>query len=378
MDFSIPEDVVSVRDLAGQILSENIDDGALRSFDRHEIRWHERAWSLLAEAGLLGVALPESCGGSGLGFLALCAVLEEQGRHVAALPLLSGVVLGALPLARFGNDAQKAAWLPRLVEGKALLSAALARSPLDPLPQALPRQAVDGASIRLDGELGPVPWGHEADGVLVAARAGDGSVDVYLVERGAAGLSAEVARGTDHEPFATLRLAGVQVDASARIGAPGAGADILAWVAGRAGTAIGFRQLGVLEEALKRTAAHTVERRQFGKPIAGFQAVAHRAADAYIDLEALRAALWQAAWRLDQELPAGNAVATAAWWASEAGHRVGHACQHLHGGTGADLDYPIHRYYLWAQQNRLCLGGSARILGDLGAQLSTQQIEIGL
>jgi alkylation response protein AidB-like acyl-CoA dehydrogenase len=136
--------------------------------------------------------------------------------------------------------------------------------------------------------------------------------------------------------------------------------------------------LGVLADAVRRTAQHTVERKQFGKPLAGFQAVAHRAADCYIDIEALRSTLWQAAWRLDQNLPSGNAVASAAWWTSEAGHRVSHACQHLHGGTGADVDYPIHRYYLWAQQVRLCLGGSERILAGFGRQLAGQSIEVGL
>ena len=153
---------------------------------------------------------------------------------------------------------------------------------------------------------------------------------------------------------------------------------IAEWIGTRAATALGFIQLGVLSDALRRTAAHTVERKQFGKPVAGFQAVAHRAADAYIDVEALRSTAWQAAWRMSESLPAEAAVASVAWWACEAGHRVGHACQHLHGGAGADLDAPIHRYFLWARQVELCLGGSNRILARFGASLSNQTIEIGL
>jgi alkylation response protein AidB-like acyl-CoA dehydrogenase len=378
MEFSIPEEITSVRELAAQILSEQLDDAALRRFDREEIRWHEGVWRLLAEAGLLGVALPDSFGGSGLGFSALCAVLEEQGRHVAALPLLASTVLGAMPLLRFATPAQQSAWLPRVVDGSAVLSGALSLAPLEAEPQALPALQEDGNAYLIDGELDPVPWGLEADALLVPARAADGSVSVFLVERGTAGVSGEANRGTDHEHFATLHFSGVRVSAAERIGADGEGMSILGWTGARAATGLGFVQLGVVSEALRRTAQHTIERRQFGKPLAGFQAVAHRAADAYIDIEALRSTLWQAAWRLEEERESGNAVAVAAWWASEAGHRVGHACQHLHGGTGADLDYPIHRYYLWAQQTRLSLGGSARILGGLGLRLSNQQIGIGL
>jgi alkylation response protein AidB-like acyl-CoA dehydrogenase len=376
VDFSIPEEIGAIRELAAQILSEQVDDGALRCFDRGEIRWHERPWVLLAEAGLLGVALPESAGGSGLGFAALCAVLEQQGRHVVAMPLLASTVLGALPLAQFGSTGQQDAWLGRLAEGCVVLSGALPLSALESLPAQLPRVTSDTAGLRIDGALEPVPWGLEADALLVPARAADGTTEVFLLERERDGISGESHRGTNHEPFASMQFDAVRVGAADRLQGPGEA--ILQWIALRAATALGFVQLGVVGEALRRTAQHTVERRQFGKPLAAFQAVAHRAADAYIDIEALRSTLWQAAWRLEQGLEADNAVAVAAWWAGEAAHRIGHACQHLHGGTGADLDYPIHRYYLWAQQLRLALGGSARTLGALGARLSTQQIEIGL
>jgi alkylation response protein AidB-like acyl-CoA dehydrogenase len=176
----------------------------------------------------------------------------------------------------------------------------------------------------------------------------------------------------------TLEFTGVKVATTDMLGKPGEGACIAEWIGTRAATALGFMQLGVLSDALRRTAAHTIERKQFGKPLAGFQAVAHRAADAYIDVEALRSTAWQAAWRMSESLPAESAVASLAWWACEAGHRVGHACQHLHGGAGADLDAPIHRYFLWARQIELSLGGSNRILARFGASLSNQTIEIGL
>src|SRR5437773_1872882 len=121
---------------------------------------------------------------------------------------------------------------------------------------------------------------------------------------------------------------------------------------------------------LRVTAEYTVRREQFDRPIASFQAVHQRAADAYIDVEAIRLTTWQAAWRLAAGLPASAAVAVAKFWASEAAHRVVYAAQHLHGGIGVDVDYPLHRYYLWSKQIELTLGSGTRQLARLGADLA--------
>jgi len=378
MDFTRSEESRSIQELAAQIFADQSGDEALKKFDRGEIAYHTQLWSLLAEAGLIGVALPEEYGGSGLGFIELCAVFEEQGRHVAALPLLGTVVLGALPIAQFGSEALRAKWLPRVARGEAVLSGAPCVSDLGGHADQLPGCEETVAGWTLSGALQRIPYAVEATALVVPARAADGSVNVFVVEQGAAGLVIERERGTNYEPVDTVRFAGVAVTAADLLGKPGEGACIAEWIATRAATALGYVQLGVLADALRRTAIHTTERKQFGKPLAGFQAVAHRAADAYIDIEALRSTLWQSAWRLAERLPAESAVASASWWVCEAGHRVSHACQHLHGGTGADVDYPLHRYYLWSRQIELSLGGSNRILASFGASLSHQSIEIGL
>src|SRR6267142_5894415 len=105
-------------------------------------------------------------------------------------------------------------------------------------------------------------------------------------------------------------------------------------------------------------------------PIASFQAVHQRAADAYIDVEAIRLTTWQAAWRLGAGHPAAAEIAVAKFWASEGAHRVVYAAQHLHGGIGVDVDYPLHRYYLWSKQIELTLGSATRQLVRLGARLA--------
>ena len=139
------------------------------------------------------------------------------------------------------------------------------------------------------------------------------------------------------------------------------------WTVERARVALAATQLGVAQEALRRTAEYTSQRKQFGRPIGSFQGVALRAADAYIDVDCMRSTLWQALWRLDEGQTAAIEVGVAKWWASRGGQRVVHTAQYLHGGIGADIDYPIHRFFLWAKQLDLCLGGVSAQLSKLGA-----------
>ncbi len=146
----------------------------------------------------------------------------------------------------------------------------------------------------------------------------------------------------------------------------------VAWMLDRARTGLCAIQLGVTEEAVRRAASYLNQRHQFGRPLSSFQGTMLRAADAYIDTEAIRVTTWQAAWRIDEGLPAAEAVAVAHWWASEAGQRVVHATQHLHGGLGADISYPIHRYFLWGKQIELMLQGPSAELSRLGSLLATR------
>jgi acyl-CoA dehydrogenase len=137
----------------------------------------------------------------------------------------------------------------------------------------------------------------------------------------------------------------------------------------RAWTGLCALQVGVAEAAVAQAAAYLNVREQFGRPLSTFQGTMLKAADAAIDTESMRVTLWQAAWRLDNGLDADRAVGVAVWFAKDAGQRVVHATQHLHGGMGADIDYPIHRYFLWGKQIELLLGGPSAQLARLGRQV---------
>jgi hypothetical protein len=370
MDFSFSEEQDAIRALAAEILGAEMTAERLKAAER-EADWVDAAlWKQLADANLLGVAVPEAYGGMGMGFLELCVLLEELGRAVAPGPWLATLVHGALPLAGFGSEEQRAAWLPRVASGAAKLAAALEDAgSAEGAPPATRARRV-GASIVLDGAKRAVPGAGSADLLLVPASDERGT-GIYLMDPKAAGVSLTACVTSAGEPLFDVALAGVRVAAEARLGGAEAdGAAILRWLRPRALTAVAALQAGVSARALRITADYVKERVQFGVPIGSFQAVQHREADGFIDLEAMRWTLWQAAWRIAEGLPAEREAEVAKFWAAESGSRIANASLHLHGGLGSDVDYPIHRYFLWSKALELHGGGASATLARLGAELA--------
>ena len=370
MDFSLSEEQTEVRDLARRILEDLVTNERLKQIEAADEPLDREVWKELARANLLGVAVDEAYGGSGLGYFTLCVLLEEIGRAVAPLPALPCLALGALPLQRFGSDAQKRRWLPGVVAGDVILSAGLEEEgATDPTqPSATARR--DGDLWRLDGCKICVPAASLAQRIVVAARCGEDAVGVFLLDPEADGVTLERQRVTSRQPHSLVSMEGAVVAPDDVLGDPAAGGEIVAWLAERAAVATCAVQVGVSDRALRMTADYTTQRIQFERPIGSFQAVHMRAADAYIQLQGMRLTLWDAASRLDAEQPASDAVAVAKYWAAEGGQFVGYAAQHLHGGIGIDVDYPLHRYYLWAKQNELALGSAPVQLARIGERLA--------
>jgi alkylation response protein AidB-like acyl-CoA dehydrogenase len=377
MDFSTSEEQQEVRDLARKILEELVTQERLRETEASDDGIDRRVWGELARANLLGVAIGEAWGGSDLGFFTLCILLEEIGRTVAPVPALPTLVLGALPIERFGSDAQKRRWLPGAAAGELFLSAALQEEGGGDAARPTTRARRGSGGFLLDGRKICVPAAHLASRILVPARGEDDATGVFLVDPGAPGVHLERQRVTDRQPHFLLRLEGARVADADVLGDPGQGAALVEWLALRATTAVCAVQVGVSERALRMTADYTASRVQFERPVGSFQAVHMRAADAWIQLEAMRLTTWDAAWRLDAGEPAEDAVRIAKFWAAEGGQFVGYAAQHLHGGIGIDVDYPLHRYYLWAKQNELTLGTASIQLEHLGARIAEGGLAAG-
>lgn len=373
MDFKLTDEQEALRDLALNIVGDHAQHEHVKDIEGTP-EWFDRGlWAELAKAGLLGVAIPETYGGGGLEFFELCLLLEAVGRHCVPVPAWPTLVLGALPIVQFGTEEQRRRLIPGVVEGKTVLSAALVdTSSEDPLAPAVTASR-DGTAWRLDGEKMCVPVAHLAERLLVSARTTDDALGLFLLDPGARGVESERLDTTAGEPQFCLSLSGATVAEDDVVGDPTAGRAALQWMVDRAIAGLCAMQVGVAERALRMTAEYTSTREQFGKPIAKFQAVAQRAADAYIDVAAMRWTAWQAIWRLSAGLSATEEVAIAKFWAGDGGHRVVFAAQHLHGGIGLDLDYPLHRSFIWSKQIELTLGSATQHLLRLGNEMADAQ-----
>ena len=367
MEFALDSDQNAIVELARTIFADHCDDEQLRKFAASGQPYDAELWRVLAEAGLTGVGLDESVGGTGFGVIETAFLLEQAGAALAPVPLRD-TLIAAQTLATAGpaHDGLVA----EAATGKAILTSAC-----DEIGAAWDSPALlarrDGNGWRLTGSKTAVPWGMEASAILVSAGI-DGADEpgLFLLPADTAGLRREAQHGTDLTPLALLDLQDVHLPGDALLNAGQGHGDLLRWHLGRMRVALCASQLGIASEALKRTAGYTAERVQFGRPIGSMQAVQQRAADGYIDVEAMRSTTWRAAWLMDQGLCDDADIAAAKYWAAIGGHRVTHSAQHLHGGMGADITYPIHRFFLAAKAVESALGGAQPMLAALGAHIA--------
>ncbi|MFI1223925.1 MULTISPECIES: acyl-CoA dehydrogenase family protein [unclassified Streptomyces] len=339
MDFTPSEEQSAAQGLAARIFGDLSTHERLAAAGTGT---DAELWKELCAAGLPG-AVEE------VGLLGLVLLLEEQGRTTAQVPFAATCVYGLLAVADHGTAEQRQRLLPGLRDGTAVATGAFPA-----------RGGVHASGGALYGAVPWAPWLRDATQVLVA----DAGRGLWIVEAGAPGVDVVPVETTAPWSAGRLVLDGVRGE---RLGdGPGAYAAVLA----TARTAFAGLQAGVCAGSLARAVHHTVTREQFGRPLSTNQGVLLRAADAHMDTEAIRVTAYEAAWRRDDGRDHGAAALTAAWWASEAGKRVVHAGQHLHGGTGADLDHPVHRHFLWGRQLDAYLGCGSEVLEELGLLLA--------
>jgi alkylation response protein AidB-like acyl-CoA dehydrogenase len=375
LDFSLTPEQDAVIESASKLFAGHLTDERRAGVDLDGIGFDGELWRALAGSSLLGLAVEERYGGSGMGFGEVAVLLEEAGRAAAPVPLWATLVLAGLPIARFGTDEQKERFLTPLAAGELIATAALVEPGTEPeRPQTTARPGSEGG-WRLDGTKVCVPAGTVAQLMLVPARvADDGEVAVFVVAPDDPGVTVTPLATTTGIPEARLDLAGVEVAATSRLGDPGSGPEILHWLLLHATSGLCSLMAGSCQAALALTAEYAITRKQFERAIATFQAVGQRAADAYVDTEAVTLTARQAAWRLAEGLPAEEQVAIAKFWAADGGQRVVHAAQHIHGGLGVDRSYPLHRYFLAAKQYELTLGGATASLLALGEMMAAEAV----
>ena len=361
MDFTKTEASDDLAGLVGTIVDAVCTPEHQRALDKLEQRVDRDLWRKLIDSDILSTAAPVALGGGGFGVLEQVAILTVLGRQLAAVPYLESVILAAGALAEFGSDELQQIWGTPAVAGAKILTVA----PDGETGQGPVTAAGSGQGYRLTGTRTQVAFGPVADAFLVPAETDDGTL-VFVVAADDPGVSVTVLDTTGKGSVGELDLAGVDLDASRVVG----DGTVAAWITTRKTLGHTAFQLGILERALELTAEYARTREQFDRPIGSFQAVGQRLGDAYIDVKGLRLTLTQAAWRLSEGLPADTEVATAAFWAADAGHRVAHTTVHLHGGVGIDVDHPVHRYFLAAKQAEFAVGGATTQLLRIGRDLA--------
>jgi 3-oxocholest-4-en-26-oyl-CoA dehydrogenase beta subunit len=360
MDFSLSEDQRAFAQTAQTLFADYGSDDQLRAFDLSGEPYMRELWAQCTAMGLTTMVVPEEAGGLGLGITELTAVLEQQGRALALVPLWEQQVALAA-IARFGDRQAHEQWLAEAVGGERLVTASLEGSVSG---RACLGAAREGDAWRLSGLAPAVPLGAQASRALLVAER-DGIRRLVLVDLAHPGITITPGTTQHHLAVADLRFDGVRVEESAWLDEAA-----LAWFEPRAIACLAALQLGVSARQLERAVDYVSERRQFDRVIGTFQLVAGQMADGHIAVEALRTSLAQLVYRLDAgqgALPQGWATR---WLACEAGHRVGHMAQHVHGGIGVDVTFPIHRFLYWSRVLGLALGGAEHNLAKLGDWLA--------
>ncbi len=371
MDFTLDENQQAVSELANQIFFDRTDPTALK-VNEDSGKWFEDSakstYLEVAKAGLVGIAVSEEFGGGGLGLVELGQVLEAQGRHLSPVPVLS-TALSAVVIDKFGSKELKEAELPALLDGSAIASIGIQEWHSDDYlnPEStVSKNAATGTKI-------VVEFADVADKMLIVAKGK--KAGLYLVDLKSSGISMNEGTSTRFQKVYEVIMSGA--DAVEITNDKNAEAAV-EWFINAATALYCATQVGVSDEALKMSAEYTTSREQFGRPIATFQAVTHRLADQYINVNGIKLLTQAALWTLDHisddsdltmEL-ATERVCQAKWFSSHLAMDVANASQHVHGGIGMDRDYPLHRYTLWNKHIQTTLGAGTQQLRRLGAQLA--------
>ena len=340
MPLILSEEQTMLRDSAREFLAEQAPVSQLRALrDTHDADGFSRPlWREFASMGFTGVLVPEAHGGLGLGHVEAGVVMDRIGHQLCASPFLASGIVAVTALRQAGSAAQQQAWLPRLASAELIATLAVDERAKHGPQQLTTTARAEGDSWVLDGAKLMVLDGHVASLLIAAARLADGSTGLFLVDPQAAGVTLERSVMVDAHNAARLQFQGVRLAGDARLSGAANGANSMEALhqtldAGRC--AVAAELIGLADEVFERSVQYLKDRRQFGKQIGEFQALQHRAAHLYSELEISRAALLKAQQAMDADITqAGAAVAIAK---ARAGRTATLAVQEgvqMHGGMG--------------------------------------------
>lgn len=366
MDFEFNEDQLVMRETAARVFTDMCDDDKIKQLTNAKAAttMHSALWQQLAELGMLGLPFAEQYGGMDMSLVEFCLVLEQQGRTVAPLPLIATVVESAMTIASGDNEKLKEALIPSVISGELILSSAAAYAGYQAF-DALSAEK-NGDDLVLSGRSSFTYYAALANGFVVSTTDNNDDSVLFYVEKDTAGLSIVEQVAINDEPAGYLVFDKVTVSADNIIATGANAVALIALQQQRTWVAQAAVQVGVLDEGIKRAAAYVSERKQFGRALGSFQAVGQQAANSYMENESLRSAYWRSLDDIEQGVDFAMSSMVTKYWVGEAAHKSAHIFLHIHGGIGQDLDYPIHRYFLWAKQTERYAGTPDKLAVMIG------------
>ena len=368
MDFSEQSHQAEIRNSLDKILSEHCSQEYLKEYDSN-FKHDKNLLSLLSRNGYLGIGLNEKYGGSGEDLYDLGILFEQLGYHAAPLSLSGCLVDVAQTMQKFSNERSCKEILSSIIAGEIYTSAILEPSNQDP-ENPMTTATIENDQLIISGTKYLSEISSMAKSILISVNSSEGIL-LVLVESDKVKLT-ELS-STANSPLFKVELDSVRISRESIIHEQGRGLEALRYLIQINMVMRSYIALGVTEKMTSLVAGYTSEREQFGRVIGTFQAVSHRAADCFIELECLRLVNQQASINLNTSLDCENDALVSKIWAGNACHKISYSAQHLHGGIGVDKDYVLWRYCLLAKECELINGSASQNTDRLGINITTNQ-----
>lgn len=354
MNFAFSEEQEMIRKSAKDFVKTHSSMERIRELFDDEAGYSPSHYQQMVDAGWVGMVYPENYGGIDLGYVDLICITEELGAGLIPEPLTSNALLGGNAILFSCDEGQKSTLLPQIAAGELKVTlAAYELAGRYNLAHVETTATADGSDFILNGSKAFVPDAATSDKLLISARVSGGTTDregitLFIVDRDAPGVTITPIKTMDHRRRAMIGLKDVRVsgDSSGIIGRPERAIDALEKTIDRATVGLCAEMLGGMQAALAMSVAYSKERVQFGKPIGSFQAIKHKAADMFVDMEIARSAVYYAAMAVDQDMPdLCAAVSCAKALCSDAYLHIAKDAIQIHGGIGYTDECDVQLYY---------------------------------
>ncbi|VUT24368.1 MAG: putative acyl-CoA dehydrogenase [Candidatus Methanolliviera sp. GoM_oil] len=363
MDFDLSEDQKILQTSVREFLDKECPKDKVRELEEDEQGYDTEMWKKMAELEWMGVVFPEEYGGTEGDFIDLMILAEEMGRYILPSPFFSTVVLSSLPILKYGNGEQKEKFLPKIANGKEIWTLALMESSATYEASDVKLRATpEGEAYLLEGAKLFVPYAHVADHLLVVARTSEeekpeDGITVFIVDLASStGIEVEVIPTAAHDKQCEVRFDRVKVPRGNVLGDVGRGWDVVNFIIQKGVVLKCAEMLGGAQAVLEMTNDYAKERVQFERPIGSFQAIQHKLADMFTDVEGLRYLVYEAAWKINIGSPSDLLISMAKAKANEVYQRTCIGGIRIHGAIGFTREEDIGLYYLRTKAAEFALG----------------------